>query len=170
MMRKNIYALLVLLMVTGCAGISGRQSRDGATSAGGRYAQRSCPDADAVLGSVRRGKESVVPAREACAGDRLRFVAQQLLNGEARFDTMRIQLELANAQLRQEPAEGLSGLSLLLSVQLNERRRHDESLQKSNAQLLEQQHRADELAAKLDALRQIEQSMVNKASKKKIQP
>ncbi|BBF84248.1 hypothetical protein DLM_0595 [Aquitalea magnusonii] len=111
-----------------------------------------------------------MPAREACAGDRLRFVAQQLLNGEARFDTMRIQLELANAQLRQEPAEGLSGLSLLLSVQLNERRRHDESLQKSNAQLLEQQHRADELAAKLDALRQIEQSMVNKASKKKIQP
>jgi hypothetical protein len=41
---------------------------------------------------------------------------------------------------------------------------------KEDAQLAEQQHRADELAAKLDGLRQIEQSMVNKASKKKIQP
>jgi len=168
MMRETSCALLLLGILSGCTAMSGLQSRD-ATSSAGKYL-RNCPDADAVLSSVRRGRESVLPLRDACAGERLRYVAQQLLNGEPRLDAMRLQLDLANAQLRQDATEGLSGLSLLLAGQLNERKRHEDALQKSNALLLEQQHRADELAAKLEALRQIEQSMVNKASKKKIQP
>lgn len=170
MMRENIFALLMLGMLSGCAAMSGRPARDGANPSTGKYVLRNCPDADAVLSGVRRGREAVTLARDACAGDRLRYVAQQLLNGEPRFEAMRLQLEMANAQLRQEPAEGLAGLSLLLASQLNERRRHEDALQRSSAQLAEQQRRADELAAKLDALRQIEQSMVNKAGKKKIQP
>ena len=169
MMRETIYALLLLGLLSGCTAMNGQQTRD-TTSSAGKYLQRNCPDADAVLSSVRRGRESVPPLRDACAGDRLRYVAQQLLNGEPRLEAMRLQLDLANAQLRQDAAEGLSGLSQLLYGQLNERKRHEDALQKSNMLLLEQQRRADELAAKLEALRQIEQSMVNKASRKKIQP
>jgi hypothetical protein len=42
-----------------------------------------------------------------------------------------------------------AGLSILLASQLNERRRHEDALQKQ-CQLAEQQRRADELAAKLE--------------------
>ena len=169
-MRNNILALLLLSQLSACAGWSEHTSRNAGGVAAWKGQSRNCPDAETVLGSLRRSRDSVVPGKEACAGERLRYVAQQWLNGEPRIEPLRGQLDKANEQLRQEPAEDLSGLSMLLGSLLNERKRHEEAMQRSNAQLAEQQHRADELAAKLEALRLIEQSMVNKASKKKIQP
>ena len=170
MMRNNIFALLLLSQLSACAGWSEHSSRDAGGIAAWKSQSRNCQDAETVLSSLRRSRDSALPGKEACAGERLRYVAQQWLNGESRIEPLRSQLDKANEQLRQEPAEGLSGLSTLLGSLLNERKRHEDAMQRSNAQLAEQQHRADELAAKLEALRLIEQSMVNKASKKKIQP
>lgn len=169
-MRKNISVLLLLSLLSACAGWSEHPARDAGGAAGWKSQARNCPDAEAVMSSLRRSRDSALPGKEACAGERLRYVAQQWLNGESRIEPLRGQLDKANEQLRQEPAEGLTGLSILLGSLLNERKRHEDAMQRSNAQLVEQQHRAEELAAKLEALRLIEQSMVNKASKKKIQP
>jgi chromosome segregation ATPase len=170
MMRKNIFGLLLLSQLSACAGWSAHPSRDAGGTTAWKSQARNCPDAEAVLSSLRRSRDGALPGKEACAAERLRYVAQQWLNGESRIEPLRGQLDKANEQLRQEPAEDLSGLSMLLGSLLSERKRHEEALQRSNAQLAEQQHRAEELAAKLEALRLIEQSMVNKASKKKIQP
>ena len=169
-MRENIFVLLLLSLLSACTTWPERPARSAGSPAAWKLQSRSCADAEAIFSSLRRSRDSVLPGKEACAGDRLRYVAQQWLNGEGRLEVLRGQLDRANEQLRQEPAEDLSGLSMLLGSLLNERKRHEEALQRSNAQLAEQQHRADELAAKLEALRLIEQSMVNKASKKKIQP
>jgi two-component system sensor histidine kinase GlrK len=104
---------------------------------------------------------------EVAAASMRPLLQQKRITLELSQDSLLVPVD--NEQLRQEPAEDLSGLSMLLGSLLNERKRHEEAMQRSNAQLAEQQHRADELAAKLEALRLIEQSMVNKASKK-IQP
>lgn len=169
-MYKNSYVGLLLLLLAACAVSPAVSTREPAVTVG--RASAGCPDADGALAGLRRGRELALPGREACAGEHLRYVAQQLLNVEGRLDILRLQqqLELANAQLRQEPVEGLAGLALLLSSQLNERRHYEEALSRTSVQLAEQQHRADDLAGKLDALRLIEQSMASKASKQKIQP
>ncbi|PXX49208.1 hypothetical protein [Aquitalea magnusonii] len=171
MMKRWMSGMLLLSALAGCSTL-GRPPRDAASAPVGRASGRVCHDAEAVLAGVRRGREPALPGKDGCAGERLRYVALQLLNADGRPDLARLQqqLDLATVQVRQEQSDGLVGLATLLSAQLSERRRHEEAVARANAQWLEQQRRADELAAKLDALRLIEQSMADKAQKKKIQP
>jgi hypothetical protein len=44
------------------------------------------------MSSLRRGRECCA-WEEACAGERLRYVAQQWLNGESRIEPLRGQLD-----------------------------------------------------------------------------
>ncbi|WP_124643582.1 MULTISPECIES: hypothetical protein [Aquitalea] len=171
MMKRLMSAVLLLSVLAGCSNL-GRPGREASGAVAGRALARACHDAEAVLAGVRRGRELALPGKDSCAGERLRYVAVQLLNSDGRPDMARLQqqLDLATVQLRQEQSDGLAGLAALLAAQLSERRRHDEAATRANAQWLEQQRRADELAAKLDALRLIEQSMADKAQKKKIKP
>ncbi|WP_147456195.1 hypothetical protein [Aquitalea palustris] len=171
MMKRLMGVMLLLSVLAGCSSL-GRPGREVASAPVGRAAGRVCHDAEAVLAGVRRGRELALPGKDGCAGERLRYVAVQLLNSDGRPDMARLQqqLDLATVQLRQEQSDGLTGLAALLAAQMSERRRHEEAAARANAQWLEQQRRADELAAKLDALRLIEQSMADKAQKKKIQP
>lgn len=133
---------------------------------------RLCPDADAALAGLRHGKDIGAPGKDACAGDRLRYVAHQLVqDGKPDYTRAYAQLEAAQQSLKADGGqEGLNGLAALLAGQLGERRRLEEQLNRLNGQLSEQQRRADDLAAKLDALRAIEKSMADKARLKKTQP
>lgn len=171
MMKRLMSAMLLLCVLAACSNL-GRPTKESSAAAAAKSLARACHDAETVLSGVRRGRELTLPGKDSCTGERLRYVAVQLLNTESRPDMARLQqqLDLAVVQLRQEPSDGLAGLAALLATQLSERRRHDEAAARINAQWLEQQRRADELAAKLDALRLIEQSMADKAQKKKIQP
>lgn len=170
--KGMISRVLILGIVIISAGCTTTPSKHGATK-NGRFDQllpRFCPDADALFAGLKKSKEGglVYPGRDACPADRLKFVALQLVP-DARGDLVRaqVQLDWAMSSLKQDGGNpGLLGVAQFLQSQLVERRRYEEL----QVQLKEQQRRADDLSAKLDALRQIEQAMTNKAIHKKGKP
>ncbi|MBV8681217.1 MAG: hypothetical protein JO338_12290 [Aquitalea sp.] len=170
-MKRYCGVVLLLAGLVGCVS-TGRPAKEGSNAALAKYQPRVCPGADTVLAGLKRGREALLPAKDGCIGDRLRYVGLQLLNTETRPDLSRLQqqLDLASGQLRVDPAEDWQGLLSLLQMQLLERRRHDEAVLRAAAQSSEQQRRIEELSAKLDALRLIEQSMADKASKRRVGP
>ncbi|AZN36505.1 hypothetical protein [Iodobacter ciconiae] len=92
--------------------------------------------------------------------DRLLALAQQLINSHA--DLNRIQAQLDAIPITDSASQSLAQL---ISSQINERKRLTALLDKQITATKEQQKRANDLAAKLEALKEMEKDMLERNKK-----
>jgi hypothetical protein len=97
-----------------------------------------------------------------CASDRLLNLAQQMMNNHS--DINRVQGQL-DALLAQELEPANRSFALILASQLSERKRLNSLLDKQTTATKEQQKRANDLAAKLDALKEMEKELLERSKK-----
>jgi len=158
---RAVGALMMVLTLSSCAAFQKR--------AAPMLATVSCPSVATVLATLKPARDTgglvVVPGREACVGDKLRYAAQQLMPG-GRNDLPRAQA-FVNEVLAQREQDEWRGLAQLLSQQLIERRRADADQDKLNQQLKAEQKRANDAQARLEALKQVEQTMMQRTIDKK---
>ncbi|MGC0152286.1 hypothetical protein ACPRNU_07490 [Chromobacterium vaccinii] len=113
-----------------------------------------CPGSDAVLLSIDLPDDAVRQRwqrYQACDGYRL----LKLLRAAGR-DPLRLQAELERLQADDAAAPANAALARLLLRQIQTQNRLQEQNDRLQQQGREQQKRADELAAKLEALRRLE--------------
>jgi hypothetical protein len=167
-MHAVVGALAVTLLLSSCAALQKKVPEKAPVAV--------CPSAASVLATIKPGRDSaglvMVPGRDACVGDKLRYAALQLMPG-SRGDIAKAQglvNEVLVAGAGREPDEW-RGLAMLLNQQLAERRRADTDQDKLNQLLKAEQKRANDAQARLDALKQVEQTMMQRSiDKKAMQP
>ncbi|MDN0074312.1 hypothetical protein QU481_05325 [Crenobacter sp. SG2303] len=161
---RAVGALMAALMLCSCAAFNKR--------AAPMLATVSCPSVATVLATLRPARETgglvVVPGRDACVGDKLRYAAQQLMPG-GRSDLPKAQAFVNDvlAQSAGREQDEWRGLALLLNQQLVERRRADADQDRLSQQLKAEQKRANDAQARLEALKQVEQTMMQRTIDKK---
>ncbi|NHQ86242.1 hypothetical protein HA050_08950 [Iodobacter sp. HSC-16F04] len=96
----------------------------------------------------------------AMPADKLQALAQQLMSNHA--DLNRIQTQLDAIQITDPVSQSFAQL---MASQLAERKRLSSLLDKQTAATKEQQKRANDLAAKLDALKEMEKDMLERNKK-----
>ncbi|MFC7421218.1 hypothetical protein ACFQNF_15250 [Iodobacter arcticus] len=97
-----------------------------------------------------------------CPSDKLLILAQQMMSNHTDLNRLQAQLEALQNTLN-DPAS--QGMAKLLSNQLAERKRLTSLLDKQTIAAKEQQKRANDLAAKLDALKEMEKDMLERSKK-----
>jgi hypothetical protein len=112
--------------------------------------------------TVGLSKFSAPTTASTCASDRLLNLAQQMMNTHS--DINRVQSQL-DALLAQELEPANRSFALILASQLSERKRLNNLLDKQTAATKEQQKRANDLAAKLDALKEMEKELLERSKK-----
>lgn len=101
-------------------------------------------------------------ADPACPASPVLLLARQLSNSHADLNRLQSQLEILAAQ-ESDPAS--QNMAQLLSGQLAERKRLQQLLDKQIIQTKEQQKRANDLAAKLEALKEMEKTLLERSKK-----
>jgi hypothetical protein len=97
-----------------------------------------------------------------CPSDKLLILAQQMMSNHADLNRLQTQLEALQNTLN-DPAS--QGMAKLLASQLAERKRLSSLLDKQTIATKEQQKRANDLAAKLDALKEMEKDLLERNKK-----
>ncbi|AMC34610.1 hypothetical protein VN23_08335 [Janthinobacterium sp. B9-8] len=97
-----------------------------------------------------------------CPSDKLLILAQQMMSNHADLNRLQAQLEALQNTLN-DPAS--QSMAKLLASQLAERKRLTSLLDKQTIATKEQQKRANDLAAKLDALKEMEKDMLERSKK-----
>jgi outer membrane PBP1 activator LpoA protein len=101
-------------------------------------------------------------ATSECSSDKLLALAQQMMSNHADINRVQSQLDQLQAQAL-SPAS--RQFAQLLASQLAERKRLNALLDKQNVATKEQQKRANDLAAKLDAFKDMEKEMLARNKK-----
>lgn len=101
-------------------------------------------------------------ADPACPATPVLLLARQVLSNHADLNRLQSQLEILAVQ-ESDPAS--QNMALLLSGQLAERKRLQQLLDKQIIQTKEQQKRANDLAAKLEALKEMEKTLLERSKK-----
>ncbi|MDW5418783.1 MULTISPECIES: hypothetical protein [unclassified Iodobacter] len=120
------------------------------------------PDIPACSLAAGLSQFSAPNTGSTCASDRLLNLAQQMMNNHS--DINRVQGQL-DALLAQDLDSANRSFALILASQLNERKRLNGLLDKQIAATKEQQKRANDLAAKLDALKEMEKELLARGKK-----
>ncbi|WP_028534855.1 hypothetical protein [Paludibacterium yongneupense] len=157
---RRAVALGVLLLLPGCAQL--HRPRPVAPIL------PPCPGVEQALGRVAQARDGTLPnggGPEACINIKLMQASQHLLAPETRTDLQHLQIQLEMLAARPELSRAQLSWCRLLLQQIAERRRLGDALEKQQALTREQQKRADDLAAKLNALRELENALLLKPGK-----
>jgi len=128
-------------------------------------AQPACLTLEQALARVGQGASATAGGAEGCVNARLLQLSQRAMAQESRTDLARLQTQLEALTLRPDLTPAQLAWARLLLQQVGERRRLGEALDKQQALSREQQKRADDLAAKLNALREVENELLLKSGR-----
>ena len=104
-------------------------------------------------------------AKQKTAPNRIKLAFLLCLPNAAFRDDVRASALLAEVLDDKKANASLGNLAELLIYQISEQKRQEERYQKANQSLKDEQKRADQLEQKLDALKNIEKSIIQRESK-----
>lgn len=172
-----LMACMLSVLFTGCAGFEHSAGTCGNCTAASVSTRKDAETIETLRYFSRiRGLQSEELSREHAAAilvltkqktatNRIKLAFLLCLPNANFRDDARASALLAEVLDDKKENVSLGNLAALLIYQISEQKRQDERYQKANQSLKDEQKRADQLEQKLDALKNIEKSIIQRESK-----